>query len=61
LLLQRDSLTHEPGNRGIASTVLVTGLTSVATVITAVVAVLLAAYLGFADQLTPENARANQD
>jgi hypothetical protein len=61
LLLQRDGLTHEPGNRGIASTVLVTGLTSVATVITAVVAVLLAAYLGFADQFTPEDAHANQD
>lgn len=61
LLLRRDSLTHEPGNRGIASSVLVSGLTNVATVITAVVAVLLAAYLGLVEQLTPQDARANQD
>jgi hypothetical protein len=61
LLLRRDSLTNEPGNRGIASTVLVTGLTSVATVTTAVVAAILAAYLGFADQLTSEDTRANQE
>jgi MFS family permease len=61
LLLRRDSLNHEPGNRGVASSVLVTGLANVATVITAVVAVILAAYLGFVDQLTPQDARANQD
>lgn len=61
LILQRDALTHEAGNRGVGASALVSGLASVATVVTAVVAAILAAYLGFADQLTSADIDASQD
>lgn len=60
LILQRDALTHEAGNRGVGASALVSGLASVATVVTAVVAAILAAYLGFADQLTSADIDASQ-
>ena len=60
LILQRDALTHEAGNRGVGASALVSGLASLATVVTAVVAAILAAYLGFVGQLTQADADASQ-
>jgi len=59
LLLRKDVMTHEAGNRGVGASALITGLVGVATIITAVVAAILAAFLGLSDQLTQADAAAS--
>lgn len=61
LLLRKDAMTHEPGNRGVGASALITGLVGVATIITAVVAAILAAFLGLSDQLTQADEAASLD
>lgn len=58
LLLRRDAVTHEAGNRGVGASALISGLVGVATIITAVVAAILAAFLGLSDQLTQGDEEA---